>query len=148
MTDENSLPQPPSNNTSPRFMGFATFMRTPIVTDYSTIDIAMAGVPWDGGVTNRAGARHGPREVRNMSSLVRRVHHATKIAPFELCRVGDVGDTPVNPINNDAMLAMIEAFYSDLAAAGVTPLSCGGDHLVTLPIMRALARDLGIRREA
>ncbi len=141
MPDESSLPQPPSNNVAPRYMGLATFMRTPVVTDYNAIDIALAGVPWDGAVTNRAGARHGPREVRNMSSLIRRVHHVSNINPFELCRVGDVGDTPVNPINNDRMLDMIEGFYADIVAAGVTPLSCGGDHLVTLPIMRALCRD-------
>ena len=138
---ESSLPQPPSNNVSPRYMGLATFMRTPAVTDYSAIDIAMAGVPWDGAVTNRPGARHGPREVRNMSSLIRRVHHVSNINPFELCRIGDVGDTPVNPINNDRMLAMIEEFYAGIAAAGVTPLSCGGDHLITLPIFRGLFRD-------
>ena len=140
MSERKSIAQPPDNNTSPRFMGIATFMRTPLVSDYSTIDIALAGAPWDGGVTNRAGARHGPREVRNMSTMVRRVHHASGIAPFELCRIGDVGDTPVNPINNTKALAGIEAFYRDLDAAGVTPLSCGGDHLITLPIMRALAQ--------
>ena len=141
MSDKSNLPQPPSNNVAPRYMGLATFMRTPVVTDYDTIDIALAGVPWDGAVTNRAGARHGPREVRNMSSLIRRVHHVSNINPFELCRVGDVGDTPVNPINNDRMLDMIEEFYTDIVGAGVTPLSCGGDHLITLPIMRALCRD-------
>lgn len=141
MPDESNLPQPPSNNVTPRYMGLATFMRTPVVTDYSSIDIALTGVPWDGAVTNRAGARHGPREVRNMSSLIRRVHHVSNINPFEICRVGDVGDTPVNPINNDRMLAMIEAFYTEIKDAGVTPLSCGGDHLITLPIMRALCKD-------
>ncbi len=141
MPDERSLPQPPSNNVAPRYTGLATFMRTPVVTDYAAIDIALAGVPWDGAVTNRAGARHGPREVRNMSSLIRRVHHVSNINPFELVRCGDFGDTPVNPINNDKTLAMIEEFYQPLAQAGATPLSCGGDHLVTLPIMRAIARD-------
>ena len=141
MPDERSLPQPPSNNVAPRYTGLATFMRTPVVTDYAAIDIALAGVPWDGAVTNRAGARHGPREVRNMSSLIRRVHHVSNINPFELCRVGDIGDTPVNPINNDRMLAMIEEFYAGIADAGVVPLSCGGDHLITLPIMRALGKD-------
>lgn len=141
MPDESRMQQPPSNNVMPRYMGLATFMRTPVVTDFSAIDIALAGVPWDSAVTNRAGARHGPREVRNMSSLIRRVHHVSNINPFELCRVGDVGDTPVNPINNDRMLGMIEEFYSDLLEADVTPLSCGGDHLITLPIMRALCKD-------
>jgi guanidinopropionase len=126
MTDN---PQPPDLNTMPRFAGIATFMRLPVETDFSKIDIAMAGVPWDGGTTNRAGARHGPREIRNMSSLIRRVNHASGIAPFELCRVADVGDAPVNPINVMDSMARIQGFYDRIAAAGAAPLSAGGDHL-------------------
>src|SRR5262249_26208927 len=76
----------------PRYMGIATFMRAPLVQDLSTIDIALAGVPFDGGVTNRSGARHGPREVRNQSSLIRTVHPATRQNPFDLKRIGDIGD--------------------------------------------------------
>lgn len=137
MTDN---PQPPDLNTMPRFAGVATFMRLPVETDFSRIDIALAGVPWDGGTTNRAGARHGPREIRNMSSLIRRINHASGIAPFELCRVADAGDAPVNPINVQDSLARIQGFFARIAAAGAVPLSAGGDHLVTLPILRALAQ--------
>ena len=67
------------------------------------------GVPWDGGTTNRPGARHGPREIRNMSTLMRRVHHVSLVAPYELCRVGDHGDAPVNPIDLANSLKRIEA---------------------------------------
>ena len=133
--------QPPDHTINPRYTGISTFMRTPYVQDPTTLDIAMIGVPFDGGVTNRPGARHGPREVRNQSSLIRRVHHVSKINPFKLCKVGDVGDTPVNPINLTKSLEMIEEFYHPLAEAGVIPLSCGGDHLITLPIFRAIAKD-------
>jgi guanidinopropionase len=91
-------------------------------------------VPFDGGTTNRPGARHGPREIRNMSSLMRRVHHVSKIAPYELCRVGDHGDSPVNPIDLMDSLARIEAFYTQLHDAGAA-------HLITLPILRAVARE-------
>ena len=136
MTDN---PQPPDLNTMPRFAGVATFMRLPVETDFTKLDIALAGVPWDGGTTNRAGARHGPREIRNMSSLIRRVNHASGIAPFELCRVGDVGDAPVNPINLMDSMKRIQGFYDRIAAAGAVPLSAGGDHLITLPILRAIA---------
>jgi guanidinopropionase len=136
MTDN---PQPPDLNTTPRFAGIATFMRLPVTDDYASIDIAMAGVPWDGGTTNRAGARHGPREIRNMSSLIRRINHATRVAPFELCRVADVGDAPVNPISVTGTLDRIHGFFDRIVAAGAMPLSAGGDHLVTLPILRALA---------
>jgi guanidinopropionase len=136
MTDN---PQPPDLNTMPRFAGVATFMRLPVETDFAKLDIAMAGVPWDGGTTNRAGARHGPREIRNMSSLIRRVNHASGIAPFELCRCGDVGDAPVNPISVPDSMQRIQGFFERIVAAGAVPLSAGGDHLITLPIFRALA---------
>lgn len=134
-------PQPPDLNAMPRFAGIATFMRLPVADDFGKLDIAMAGVPWDGGTTNRAGARHGPREIRNMSSLIRRINHASRIAPFELCRIADVGDAPVNPISVTATLDRIHGFFERIVAAGVVPLSAGGDHLVTLPILRAVAAE-------
>ena len=76
-----------------------------------------------------------------MSSLIRRVHHVTGVNPFELCRIGDAGDTPVNPVNLLKALDLITNFFEPLAAAGVTTLSCGGDHLITLPIFRAIAKN-------
>jgi guanidinopropionase len=133
--------QPPNHTTHPRYTGISTFMRVPYVQNPLSLDIAMVGVPFDSAVTNRPGARHGPREVRNQSSLIRRIHHVSKINPFELCKVGDVGDTPVNPVNLINCLKMIEEFYQPLADHGVVPLSCGGDHLITLPIFRAIAKD-------
>ncbi len=135
----------------PRFGEIATFMRLPIERDPARLDIAIVGVPWDGGTTFRPGARHGPREMRNMSTLMRRVHHATLVSPYELCRVGDHGDTPVNPIDLQDSLARIEAFFATLHAAGAVPLSAGGDHLITLPILeggrpRAVGRGHPFRR--
>ena len=146
MSKDKDFLQPPDLDQMPRFAGIATFMRLALVSDLSKLDIALAGVPCDGGATNRAGARHGPREIRNMSSLIRRINPASGIAPFDLCRVGDVGDAPVNPIDLADALARIQAFFEALAAAGVVPLSAGGDHLVTLPILRAIAteRPLGL----
>jgi guanidinopropionase len=116
-------------------------MRLPIERDPARLDIALVGVPFDGGTTNRPGARHGPREIRTMSTLMRRVHHVSKVAPYELCRVGDHGDTPVNPIDLQDSLARIENFFARLHEAGAAPLSAGGDHLITLPILRAIARE-------
>ncbi|HVB15615.1 MAG TPA: agmatinase [Stellaceae bacterium] len=135
------FPEPLSGMVVPRFGEVATFMRLPIERDPAKLDIALVGVPFDGGTTNRPGARHGPREIRNMSTLMRQVHHASRVAPYELCRVGDHGDTPVNPINLLDSLKHIEAFYARVHAAGAAPLSAGGDHLITLPILRAIARD-------
>ena len=67
----------------PRYGGMPTFMRTPLADTLENLDIALAGVPYDGGVTNRPGARHGPREMRSQSSFIREFHHVTRITPFE-----------------------------------------------------------------
>ena len=136
-----SFPEPLSGTIIPRFGEIATFMRLPVERDPTKLDIALVGVPWDGGTTFRPGARHGPREIRNMSTLMRRVHHVSLVSPYELCRVGDHGDAPVNPIDLAHSLQRIEEFYRRLHDAGAAPLSAGGDHLVTLPILRAIARE-------
>lgn len=136
MTDFN---QPVDAAVVPRFAGHSTFMRLPAVTSAVGLDVALVGIPWDGGTTNRAGARHGPREVRSQSSLMRRVHHVSKIAPFDLVNVADLGDVSVNPINLLDGLARIEAGIAEVVAAGALPLCVGGDHLTTLPVLRAVA---------
>ncbi|MFQ5855082.1 MAG: agmatinase [Anaerolineae bacterium] len=127
---------------APRYTGVATFMRTPLVYDPSRLDIAFIGVPFDGGVENRPGQRHGPREIRNMSSLVRAIHHVTRVNPYELCRVADMGDVPIaNAFHLEVSHAGITEFYCKVHAAGVVPLSAGGDHSISLPILRAIAGD-------
>ena len=133
--------KPVSGNVMPRFSGISTFMRLPHVSDTTGVDIGLIGVPWDGGTTNRAGARHGPRQIRDLSTMVRNVHHQSRIKPFELCNCADLGDVPVNPIDLHDTLARVEAFYKKVHEAGVVPLSAGGDHLITLPIMRVIAKD-------
>ena len=138
LTEHN--PQPVDAALVPRFGAIATFMRLPHVTDPARLDIALIGVPWDGGTTNRAGARHGPREIRNMSSFMRKVHHVSRIAPYDLARIADYGDAPVNPIDLMDTLGRIEKFYAKVHAAGALPVSAGGDHLITLPIYRAIAK--------
>ena len=124
----------------PRYAGVPTFMRLPFVPSPEGLDIALFGIPWDGGTTNRAGARHGPREVRNQSSLMRRVHHVSGVEPFNLANVADIGDLSVNPIDLQDGLARIEAGIAAVVAAGAIPLGIGGDHLTTLPALRAVAR--------
>jgi guanidinopropionase len=105
------------------------------------VDIGLVGVPWDGGTTNRPGARHGPRQVRDISTMVRNVNRASGIKPFSLCNCADLGDTPVNPVDLMDSLARIEGFFSQLQQASIAPLSVGGDHLVSLPILRALGKN-------
>ncbi|MBP2292837.1 agmatinase [Azospirillum rugosum] len=138
MTDKDF--QPLDSGIVPRFAGMPTFMRLPVATP-EEVDIALIGVPFDGGTTNRPGTRHGPREVRNQSSIVRRVHHATGVSPFDLARVGDCGDAPINPLNLDETLESIAGFYAGVRRAGAAPLTVGGDHLITLPILRGLVAD-------
>ncbi len=133
--------QPLSGYIVPRFGGIPTFMRLPHTEDPSGVDIGLIGVPWDGGTTNRAGARHGPREIRNQSSFMRRVHSETMESPYDVCNVADLGDASVNPIDLMDTLKRVEDFFAQLHAAGTVPLTAGGDHLVTLPIMRAIAKD-------
>ncbi len=128
----------------PRFAGVATFMRLPLAAGPEGLDVALYGIPWDGGTTNRAGARHGPREVRSQSTLMRRVHPVSGVEPFSLARVADIGDVAVNPIDLADGLARIEAGVQAIVSAGAVPLGIGGDHLTTLPVLRALARERAV----
>ncbi len=127
---------------APRYSDIATFMRAPLIREIAGLDIALAGVPFDGGVTNRTGARHGPREMRNQSSLMRAIHHVSRINPYALCSVADVGDVPfVHGFELASSLDDIEDFFAKIHAAGAVPISAGGDHSITLPIFRAIAKD-------
>lgn len=124
----------------PRYSGIPTFMRTPLSEDLADVDIGLIGIPFDGGVTNRTGARHGPREIRNMSSFMRQINQATGVAPYELQRVADLGDAFLErPFNLEHALEEIADFYRKVHGAGVVPVSAGGDHSVTLPIFRGIA---------
>jgi guanidinopropionase len=138
MTSSN---QPIDAAVVPRFAGIATFMRLPAVVSPNGLDIALYGIPWDGGTTNRAGARHGPREVRNQSSLIRRAHHVSGVEPFSVANVADLGDLSVNPLDIFDALKRIQKGVADIRAAGAIPLGVGGDHLTTLPVLRALATE-------
>jgi guanidinopropionase len=141
---------PISGNVLPRFAGIPTFMRLPHIgvdeAKASEVEVGIIGVPWDGGTTNRPGARHGPRQMRDQSTLMRNVHHITGIQPYRLAHCADLGDTPVNPVDLADSLERIEGFFAKVHAAGIVPLSAGGDHLVTLPIMKVLGngRPLGL----
>ena len=89
--------KPISSMATPRFADIATFFRLPVIKDLSKLDYCICGVPWDGGTTNRPGARHGPREVRNASSLIRLYHPISLKSPYEKYNIADIGDCPVNP---------------------------------------------------
>lgn len=143
MRDGNSEFQPVSGMEVPRFAGVATFMRLPHVVpgDAGNVDIGLIGVPWDGGTSNRAGPRHGPRQMRDQSTMIRHRHHALGFSPFQLANCADLGDTPVNPVDVEDGLNRIETFFKDVVGRGILPLAAGGDHLVSLPILRAVGQN-------
>jgi guanidinopropionase len=125
---------------APRYAEIATLLRAPLATVLEEVDLGLVGIPYDGALTNRPGARHGPREVRNQSSLMRVIHHVTRMNLFETCRVADVGDVPfTRAFDVEGAHGDITEFFNKLHGAGVVPLSVGGDHSVTLPIFRAIA---------
>ncbi len=128
----------------PRFAGIATFFRLPWREDFEADPpgIGVIGVPFDGGVTNRPGARHGPRAVRDQSTLIRRINQATGMSPFEAARVADLGDVVIRkPYELTGAHREIEEFYHRVVGAGIRPLTCGGDHSIALPVLRAVAKD-------
>lgn len=137
--------QPVSGFDLPRFAGIPTFMRLRhLGLDHSEIDqvrLALVGVPWDGGTTNRPGARHGPRALRDASTMIRAGHPVTGLNPFVLVNCADLGDVGPNPADLEDSLVRITDFFARLAARRIVPLAAGGDHLVSLPILRALAAE-------
>ena len=131
----------------PRYTGIASFFRAPHGAALAETDIGLIGVPFDGGVTNRSGTRHGPRAVREQSALLRRINAATGVTPFASARVRDLGDCWLEqPYALEGALEEIASFYRLVVDAGVVPLSVGGDHSISLPILRAVgaARPVGM----
>lgn len=129
----------------PRFAGVPSFMRLPHVPlDHpriAEVQVGLIGAPWDGGTTNRPGPRHGPRQLRDASTMMRAQNGITGVRPFERVRCADLGDVGPNPADVLDSLRRMEAFYSRVRDLGIVPLTAGGDHLCSLPILRALARD-------
>jgi guanidinopropionase len=136
--------RPVSGMELPRFAGVPTFMRLPLVPpDHpraSEVEIGIVGIPWDGGTSNRPGARHGPRALRDASTMIRAEHPVTGYRPFDARRIADLGDIGPNPVDAADTLARIEAAIAALTTRGTRPLSVGGDHLTTLAVLRGLAK--------
>ncbi len=135
--------QPVSAMELARFAGMPSFMRLPYLTRenvrFADIDIGILGAPWDAGTTNRPGARHGPRQLRDLSTMIRALNPVTGIKPFASVNCADVGDIAPNPVDIEDSLKRVTEFISTLTENKITPLTAGGDHLITLPILRAVA---------
>ena len=137
--------QPASGFDLPRFAGVPTFMRLPHVAPedarLNDVDIGIIGVPWDSGTTNRPGPRHGPRQLRDASTMIRAEHPVSGVRPFEAMNIADLGDVGPNPADIIDSMERITAFFNQVKNAGITPMTAGGDHLTSLPVLRALAKD-------
>lgn len=137
--------KPVSGMQMPRFAGIATFMRLPHVPlDHpkaDEVEIGLVGLPFDSAVSNRPGPRHGPRAMRDASTMIRAEHPIHRIRPFEAAACADLGDVGPNPVDVMETLDRFTAFYAGLKSRGIRPLSAGGDHLCTLPVLRGIARD-------
>ena len=129
----------------PRYAGVATFMRLPHINmnnpKIAEVQIGLIGTPWDGGTTNRPGPRLGPRQLRDFSTMIRAENGATRVRPFELVNCADLGDVGPNPADLQDTMKRITEFYTKIRELGIIPLTAGGDHLCSLPILRALAKD-------
>jgi len=136
--------KPVSGMDLPRFAGIPTFMRLPHLprgsARWADVDVGIIGVPWDSGTTNRPGPRHGPRQLRDASTMIRAEHSVSGVRPFEALNCADLGDVGPNPADIQDSMQRITAFYKDVVAAGILPLTAGGDHLSSLPILRAVAQ--------
>ncbi|QPZ91104.1 agmatinase [Thioclava electrotropha] len=126
----------------PRFAGVPTFMRLPHVEldnpRLKDVQVGFIGSPWDSGTTNRPGPRHGPRQLRDLSTMIRAQNGATGVRPFEMVNCADLGDVAPNPADIQDAMDRITRFFETVRAHGIRPITAGGDHLNSLPILRAL----------
>ena len=136
-------PQPTDALVYPRFSGLSTFMRLTHIPRGSELDLALIGVPFDGGTTYRNGARFGPRHVREQSSIIRPWNPVLNCNPFEKWRIADYGDLSLNPLSIEDTFIRITEQLGTLLAQKARPVCVGGDHSILLPILRALHKRHG-----
>ena len=135
--------QPLGGNDMPRFAGPGTMMRLPAAETADGLDACFVGVPLDIGTSNRSGTRFGPKQIRAESVLLRPYNMWTRAAPFDSLQVADIGDVPINTFDLKDSVRRIESFYDDILPHNVRPLTLGGDHTLSLPILRAMAKKHG-----
>ncbi|VDC20296.1 agmatinase [Pseudogemmobacter humi] len=135
--------QPLGGNEMPRFGGPVTFMRLPTAASAEGLDVAFCGIPMDIGTSNRPGTRLGPRQIRDESRMLRPFNMATGAAPFDHLQCADIGDVPINTFDLKKSVAIIEDHYDRILAHGALPLTMGGDHTLTWPILRAIRKKHG-----
>ena len=122
----------------PRYGGIATFAHLPQINEVSDVDVAIVGVPFDTGVSYRPGARFGPNHVRESSRLLRPYNPAANVSPFATQQVVDAGDIAANPFDIEEAISSIHKSYDQLLERAKRIVTIGGDHTITLPILRSL----------
>ena len=122
----------------PRYGGIATFANLPQLSEVSDVDVAIVGVPFDTGVSYRPGARFGPNHVRESSRLLRPYNPAVNVSPFATQQVVDAGDIAANPFDIEEAISSIHKSYDQLSERAKKIVTIGGDHTITLPILRSL----------
>ena len=132
--------KPLSGREFPRYSGIKTFFRLPYVPLQSDYEVALLGIPYDGGVSYRPGTRFAPSKLREVSSLGRGFHLAKEINFFEKIKVADIGDCPTVPIDQNQTYQRIESFIDQLTQLNKKFIAVGGDHSITLPILRSLKK--------
>ena len=135
--------QPIGGNIRPRFSGSGTFMRLPDTKILTDLDVAILGIPLDIGTSWRSGTRFGPQQIRAESNMLRPFNMWTKVNPFDNLNCGDIGDIPVNPFDLKDSVLRITKFYENLLSSPLIPVAMGGDHTLTLPVLRALKKKYG-----
>ncbi|GGX46226.1 guanidinobutyrase [Tateyamaria omphalii] len=135
--------QPLSGNDLARFSGPNTFMRLPFANELQKLDVAVLGVPMDIGTSWRSGTRFGPKQVRSESAMIRPYNLQTGAAPFDSLQVADIGDLAINTFSLSDSLRIIAESYGAILNYDAVPLAIGGDHSITLPILRAIAKRHG-----
>ena len=135
--------QPLGGNDMPRFAGPPTMMRLPAAESSKGLDACFVGIPMDIGTSHRAGTRFGPRQIRAESVMIRPYHMWSRVSPFDHMQVADLGDIATNPFDLKKAIQMIEEAYDQILKNPVVPLALGGDHTMTLPLLRSMAKKHG-----
>ena len=125
------------------FAGITSFMRCPVTRDLTGVDVAVVGVPYDGGTSYRSGARFGPRKIREASLMLWGYNNPLAVKPLDVLKVIDYGDVDVIPPAIVDTYQNIESEVGGILRAGAAVISLGGDHSISLPLLRAHARQFG-----
>ncbi len=138
-----ALNQPLSGNAMPRFGGLPTMMRLPFQETAAGLDACFVGIPMDIGTSHRSGTRFGPRQIRAESAMIRPYNMWTKVSPFDTLQVADIGDVAIDTFDLKKSVRIIEEAYDEILAHEVIPLTLGGDHTLSYPVLKAMAKKHG-----